>query len=220
MINILDDHFETVKSDILDYLSKNSSHFTDRRIIKALKIYSIDDSDESPRYRQIKALRPQILESEERYDLKWLSALLLDLISENFQEVADTLHKLQYNILPDEIVDKLDLLRRVARLVYLYDGDKILDALEHLMQHPASDSISTAEILWEQYHYYDSEEVDYDLLIAMANIIIKKLSTEYSTYFFLGYIFVEQELFPQALNSYIKALEICQSDPALYEQIS
>lgn len=219
MKHILADNYEIVQSDILNYLSTNSKHFIDRRVLKSIKLLIIDDSDEQSRYRQNKALRQQILESEERYDLKWMSVLLLDLINEDFQEVAYTLHKLQYDKLPNEILDKLDLLRRVARLVYLYDGDKILDALENLLEYPQPNDISTNSILWEFYHM-DSEDADYDALIEMATKIYSYRPNEYTTYFFLGYIFVEQELFPQALNSYSKALDICQSESTLYEQLS
>jgi len=220
MKDILGTHFEIVKTDILNYLSTNNDYFTDMRILKALKIQSIDDSDNQLSHRQRKALRQQILESEERYDLKWLSVLLIDLIGEDYQEIAYTFRKINYDKLSSEIVDKLDLLRRVTRLVYLYD-DRIVDALEHLIQHPSSDSIATSEILWEQYHFYDLDEKDYDLLIEMATIIIKKLPTDYTTYFFLGYILVEQgDNFPKALEAYSKALELCQSNPTLYEQLS
>jgi tetratricopeptide (TPR) repeat protein len=219
MKDILGEHFETVKSDIFNYLLSNSSLFSDRRILKALKIYSIDDSDEQSKYRQRKALRKQILESVEWYDLKWLSILLIDLIGENFEDVAYTLKKINYDKLSNEIVDKLDLVRRVSRLIYLYDDDKIVDALENLLEYPTPNQISTNSILWEFYHM-DSEDTDYDALIVIVNTLLKYRPTEYTTYFFLGYIFVEQELYPQALNSYIKALEICQSDPTLYEQIS
>ncbi len=220
MKDILGAHFEEVKTNILNYLSRNKEQFSDIRIVKSIKLHVIDDSDESSRYRQNKALRQQILESEERYDLKWLSVLLLYLIDEDFENVAYTLKKLNYDSIPNEINEQLEILKRVSRLVYLYHDDKILDALENLMQHPASDSISTAEILWTQYHYYDMEEVDYDLLIAMSTIIIKKLPTEYSTYFFMGFLYVEQEDFQNALDSYVKALEICRKNSALYEQIS
>lgn len=219
MKDILGAHYEDVKSYILDYLSINNDHFTDIRVLKSIKLHIIDDSDEQSRFRQKKALRQQILESEERYDLKWMSILLIDLIGEDYQEVAYTLHKLQYDKLPVEIVDKLDLLRRVVRLVYLYDGDKILDALEHLLEYPTLNQISTNSILWEFYHM-DSEDTDYDALIEIGNTIIKYRPNEYTTYFFLGYIFVEQEFFPQALNSYSKALEMCQNNQTLYEQLS
>jgi tetratricopeptide (TPR) repeat protein len=220
MKDILGAHYEDVKSYILDYLSTNTKLFIDRRVLKSIKLHIIDDSDEQCRYRQKKALRQQILESEERYDLKWMSILLIDLIGEDFENVAYTLKKINYDRLPNEIVDKFDLLRRVSRFVYLYHGDNIIDALENLMQHPASNSISTAEILWLQYHYYDSEERDYELLVNMANQIIKYHSNEYSSFFFLGWIFVEQEFFKQALDSYSKALEICKNNQSLYEQIN
>jgi len=219
MKDILGVHFETVKIDILDYLSTSSSHFIDKRVLKTIKIFIINDSDEQTRYRQKKALKQQILESEERYDLKWMSVLLLDLINEDFQEVAYTLKKIQYDKLHKEILDRLDLLRRVARLVYLYHDDKILEALEYLLEYPTPNSISTNSILWEFYHM-DSEDTDYDTLIEMATKIYSYRPTEYTTQFFLGYIYVEQELFHQALNSYSKALELCQANSNLYEQQS
>lgn len=220
MKDILGNHFETVKSDIFEYLSSNSSLFSDRRILKALKIYSIDYSDEQSKYKQRKALRQQILESVECYDLKWLSILQIDLLGEDFEDVAYTLHKINYDKLSEEIVEKLDLLRRVARLVYLYDDDKIVDALENLMEYPTPNSISTAEILWTQYHYYDSEEKDYELLINMAKIILKHRKTEYNIFFFLGFIYVEINDFTKALESYGKSLAICKNDTALSEEIS
>ncbi len=220
MKHILADHYEIVKSDILDYLSSYKDQFSDIRIVKSIKLHIIDDSDEQSWHRQQMALRQQILESEERYDLKWLSVLLLDLISEDFENVAYILKKINYDKLSKEIDTKLELLRRVTRLVYLYNDDNIIDALENLMQHPASNSISTSEILWLQYHYYESEEIDYDLLVNMAKIILKHRESEYPSYFFLGFLFVEQELFAQALEAYEKALELCLCDPALYDQVS
>lgn len=219
MKDILGAHFEEVKTNILNYLSRNKEQFSDIRIVKSIKLHVIDDSDESSRYRQNMALRQQILESVERYDLKWLSLLLIDLIGEDYQEVAYTLHKINYDNLPNEIVDKLDLLRRVSRLVYLYDGDKIVDALEQLLEYPQPNNISTNSILWEFYHM-DSEDTDYDALIEIATKIFSYRPTEYTTQFFLGYIYVQQENFPQALDAYNQALELCQADSNLYEQLS
>jgi tetratricopeptide (TPR) repeat protein len=80
-------------------------------------------------------------------------------------------------------------------------------------------AIDSSLILWEFYHFNnDTDDRDYDLLIDMANTIIKYRPNEYSTYFVMGFLYVEQEDFSLGLIAYNKALELCQVYPNLYEQ--
>ena len=222
MKDILGKHLEQIKDDILNYLSCKSEHFSDKRILKFLKILAIGAADESEKqelYAKIQSFLEQVNKSKDQYDLKWLSILYVNLVNVDFQEVAFLLQQLDYSLINNDVSDDLDLLRRLSQVIYWENYEEIIPALERLTECAESEYVDTETLLWTMYH----QDFDVDkamLLINMCNTIIKYRPNDYHAFFFLGFIYVELEQYQYALEAHLACLDICKSKPLLQDHIS
>ncbi len=222
MKEILGAHLEQVKTDILAYLSSNGEHFSDKRTLKFLKLLAIgagEETENQEQYSRTLSFLEQVKKSNERYDLKWLSILYVNLVNEDFQKVTFLLQQLDYSLINNDVSDKLDLLRRLSQVIYWDNYEEIIPALERLTECAESEYVDTETLLWTMYHQdFDGDKAS--LLIAMANTIIKHRPTDYNAYFFKGFIFVELEQYQYALEAHLACLDICKNKPLLHAHIS
>ena len=222
MKEILGEHLEQVKADILAYLSSDGEHFSDKLTLKFLKLLAIgagEESEKQEQYSRTLSFLEQVKEGTERYDLKWLSILYVSLVDEDFQEVAVQLQQLDYSKIDPELVAELDLLRRLSQVIYWENYEEIIPALERLTECAESEYVDTETLLWTMYH----QDFDVDkamLLINVCNTIIKYRPNDYHAFFFLGFIYVELEQYQYALEAHLACLDICKSKPMLQDHIS
>ncbi|HOZ14229.1 MAG TPA: hypothetical protein PK784_05535 [Tenuifilaceae bacterium] len=224
MINeILGKNYDETLEAIYQYLLNNSSKFRDHSLFKAVQINCINASStdlaSNEFILQSENLKDKLLKSDERSDLKYLSILLVDLNNENWQEAAYTLwDKLDYGSLDKEFLDKIELLRRLVRLVYLHIDDKLIPTLHRLMEILPQD-ISPSKILWEFFDM-DSDPLNYsEQLISMANVILEYRPDDPETNYFLGFILYIMEDFQSSMKHYKSSLNLCYTKSELYGNI-
>ncbi len=225
MINeILGKNYNEAIGAIYQYLLNNSSKFIDYSLFKAVQINCINASSTDLASNlfilQSENLKDKLLESVERTDLKFLSVLLVDLNNENWQEAAYTLwDKLDYGSLDKELLDKIEPLRRLVRLIYLHINDELIPTLHRLMEILPPD-VSPSKILWEFFDM-DTDSLDYsEQLISMASVILEYRPDDLDTNNFLGFIFFIIDDFQCSMKHYKSSLNLCYTKSELYSNIS
>lgn len=224
MINeILGKNYNETLEAIYQYLLNNSSKFIDYSLFKAVQINCINASSTDLASNlfilQSENLKDKLLESDERTDLKFLSVLLVDLNNENWQEAAYTLwDKLDYGSLDKELLDKIEPLRRLVRLIYLHINDELIPTLHRLMEILPQD-VSPSRILWEFYDM-DTDSLDYsEQLISIASVILEYRPDDSETHYFLGFIHYIMEDFQSSMKHYTSSLNLCYSKSELHGNI-
>jgi len=220
MKEILTDHYSAAQSALYEYLKKNIDSFNDKTLFKSIQHNCINADDNSTPsnvfIRQSENLIEKLLKSDEK--LSELACLLVFLNNEDYEQVAYTMHdKIDYSTIDDpELLEKLELIRRFIRLLYLHIDDSVIPTLDSLMQ-ILPENVDASKILWEFYHFNnDTDDRDYELLIDMSYTILK-YRKELNSLYFLAQLYLEMEEYQKATDIYYSCINLSEQNPDLNE---
>lgn len=214
MKDILGDNLEGIKSDILCHLSSISGQFSDKTLLKAIKIQTINAEDEDWDRRKLRIHIENLKESiekYEKYDIKMLSRLYLSLLLDDYHEASHILNLIDYNQLNPEIVKKISLLRNLSRVMFLENNDELISAVIKLLETDNLPLDFNFSILLFEFFYRD-EDCEKDYLYEMGETILSYRPDCYDAYSFLGFLKNEMKEYLGSLDSYFKCFEFAPSD--------
>ena len=218
MKEILTDYYSAAQSALYEYLKKNIDSFNDKTLFKAIQINCINADDESTPSdvyaRQCENLKDKLKTSIKSDDnTLWLATLLVEMNNENYDEIAYILYdKLDYDTIDPDLLKKLELLRRLSRLLYLNEDDKLIPALINLLEMDGLPLDFNWSGLLFEFYYMDDDTIDSDEHFLMAETVLQFQPDNFDALCFRAFLKTEASQYLDALDCYLKCIEFSPSN--------